>query len=134
MAINTRDTPRIHDDAVGGIVKVVYDFDTHGGAVGANPINFKLPANAIILDGLVDVITAPTSGDLATVALTLESAGDLLAATAIADVTGQLNLVADGTAANAVKTTAERTLAVTIATAALTAGKMNIFIRYFLSD
>lgn len=126
--------PRIHDDAVGGFVKVTYDFDVHGGAVGDIPLDFELPDNAVVFDGFIDVLTDPTSDGSATVALKLEEAADILGATAIASVTGLVDTVPDGTGANAVKTTAARVLTMTVAVAALTAGKMNIFLRYFISD
>ena len=127
-------TPSLFTPQLGGIVKATYDFAVHGGAVGDNPIDLKLPGNAIVYNGMIDVVTDPTSGGAATVALKIEGAADLLAATAIASVTGQVDTIPNGTAANAVKLTEERTLAVTVATAALTAGKMNIFLEYFLSE
>lgn len=127
-------TPSLFIPQLGGEVKATYDFAVHGGAVGDIPLDLDLPPNAVVYDGLVDVITAPTSGGAATVALKIEGAADLLAATAISSVTGQLDTVPNGAAANAVKTTDTRTLTVTVATAALTAGKMNIFLKYYLSD
>lgn len=127
-------TPSLFTPQLGGEVKATYDFAVHGGVVGDIPLDLDLPANAVVYDGLIDVVTAPTSGGSATVALKLEGTADLLAATAIASVTGQLDTVPDGAGANAVKTTAKRTLTVTVATAALTAGKMNIFLKYYLSE
>lgn len=125
---------RIHSDAVGGIAKVQYDFAENGGAVGAILLDLVLPDNAVIWDGFFDVVTAPTSGGSATIALGLNTATDLKAATAIASYTGIVALVPVGTAAAAVKLTAERQLTLTIATAALTAGKINIFLNYYIGD
>lgn len=116
-----------------------YDFSVLGGAVGsvnlkdANGMDAKLPENAIILDSLIDVITAPTSGGSATIAFTAQSAGDLKAATAIASYTGLVAGVPVGTAATSIKMTADRTLTATIATAALTAGKINVYVEYVYS-
>lgn len=122
-------TPRIHTDGLGSpLTKITYDFDVHGGAVGDVELELTLPDNAIVYGGFVDVITAPTSGGAATVALKIEGAGDLIAATAIASFTGQLNIVPAYTGTTSVKTTAERILTVTVATADLTAGKFNIFL------
>lgn len=127
-------TPSNFVPGLGGTVKATYDFTVHGGVIGDNTLDLKLPDNAIVYGGLIDVVTAPTSGGSATVALKIEGAADLLAATAIASVTGQLDTVPDGTATNAVKLTEERTLTMTVATAALTAGKFNIFLNYFISE
>ena len=127
-------TPNLHTPELGGIAKATYDFSVHGGSIGDIEIGLKFPANAIVYQGLIDVVTDPTSGGSATVALKIEGAADLLAATAIASVTGQMDTVPDGTATNVVKTTAERTLTVTVATAALTAGKFHVYLLYFLSE
>lgn len=126
--------PRIHDDNVGGIVKVTYDFDVHGGAVGDIPLDFELPANAVIVNGFVDEVEDLTSDGSATIAIKAESAADLKAATAIASYTGRVALIPVGTAATSVKTTEARVLTLTVAVAALTAGKMNIFLDYRISD
>ena len=127
-------TPALFTPQLGGIAKATYDFSVHGGAVGDIALDLKLPDNAIVYQGLIDVVTDPTSGGAATVALQIEGTADLLAATAIASVTGQLDTVPDGTAANVVKLTAEQTLTAVVATAALTAGKFHVYLFYFLSD
>lgn len=127
-------TPRIHLDELGGTVKCTYDYDVHGGAVGAIELPLDLPDNAIIWTGVADVVTAPTSGGSATIALGVNTATDLKAATAIASWTGLVALVPVGSAATAVKLTADRTLTLTIATAALTAGLINFFLQYFEGD
>jgi hypothetical protein len=130
----TTPTPSIIAPQLGGIIKATFDYAEHGGAVGDIALDLKLPDNAIVYQGLIDVVTDPTSGGSATVALKIEGSADLLAATAIASVTGQLDTVPDGTAANVVKLTAERTLTVTVTTAALTAGKFHVYLTYFLSE
>lgn len=127
-------TPSNFVDDLGGWAKVSYDFATDGGPIGDTTLDLVLPDNAIIYTGFVDVLTAPTSGGSATVALKIQGAGDLIAATAIASFTGQLNLVSDGAAANVVKLTAQRTATVTVAVAALTAGKFNLYLQYFQSE
>lgn len=125
-------TPGFVEPQFGGYVKATYDFAELGGAVGDITLSLKLPAGALVYNGLVNVLTNPTSGGSATVALKIEGSADLLAATAISSVTGQIDLVPDGTAANVVALTEERSLTVTVATAALTAGKMDIYLQYFL--
>jgi hypothetical protein len=116
----------------------VYDFSVLGGAVGS--VNLKdaagstltLPKGAIVSSGVIDVITAPTSGGAATIALTMQSAADLKAATAIASITGLVATIPVGSAATSIKLTADRNIAAVIATAALTAGKFNVIIEYYM--
>lgn len=121
------------------VLKAVYDFSVSGGAVGdiglldddGNPA--KIPANAIVTRVLIDVLTAPTSGGSATVAGKLVNAADLLAATAIASITGFVAGKPDEAVANLVKPTSETQVKITVAVAALTAGKFNMFLEYNLS-
>lgn len=114
-----------------------YDFALHGGAVSTITVGPKLlPAGAIVMDGVIHVKTAPTSGGSATVALHLLSSEDILAATAIASLT--LNSLHDtvpvGTAATMLRCTAATQLSVVIATAALTAGVIAVGLRWGMTD
>lgn len=121
-----------------------YSFATQGGATGSVNLyrNLKdtsskvvIPSKAIIKRVWVDVLTNPTSGGSATIALTTgQTAADLLAATLYSSVTGLVDGKPDGTAAKMIKATADRTVSATIATAALTAGKFNVYIEYVLGD
>lgn len=111
-----------------------YDFARDGGAVGTIAMRGDgLPDDAVITSGMIHVVTAVTSGGSATVALHLLSAGDILAATAKASLT--LNALIDtvpvGTAATSIRTTSAGLVpTVTIATAALTAGKIVLALEY----
>lgn len=112
---------------------VEYDFAKDGGAIGSITLRGPdIPSGAIVDFGLIDVVTACTSGGSATLALTLVSAGDIKAADAVANWTlaATLATVPVGTAATAVKTTARKKLVLTIAVAALTAGKFRVALRY----
>ena len=80
------------------------------------------------------MLTAPTSGGSATIALGANSTTDLLGATAYGSVTDRVAGVPVGTAATCVKVTSETALKVTIGTAALTAGKFNVFVQWYMSD
>ena len=115
--------------------RAYYDFATDGGAVGAiNLRGDKLPAGAVIVNSLIDVVTPVTSGGAATVSLGTEAATDIRAAATLATAP------ALGTAATprgavtgssaAVKLTADRHVVATIATAALTAGRFSVLIEY----
>lgn len=95
----------------------------------------KLPDNAIITDVWLDVLTQPVSSGNATVAVTANSAGDLLASTAKAALpVGFKQGIPMGSTTTFVKLTAERTVTATIGTAPLTAGKVNVYIEYVIGD
>lgn len=120
--------------------KCQYDFSVDGGAVGAIlPVSgATLPSKAIILGGVVDVVTTITGGGGATIALGTSagsSATSLKAATAIASYTGvALALVPVFTAATIVKLTASGAIQITVGTAALTAGKFNVILAFMVGD
>jgi len=122
-----------------GVAKFTYDFDALGGVAGdITLVGEPLPKNAIIWDGVVDVIT-PLVGAGASVALTTsQSANDLITAAAVSgspwSSTGSKALVPVGDAANSIKMTAERAPKIVVTAADLTAGKFNLFIEYYLSD
>ncbi|MFI7072057.1 hypothetical protein [Micromonospora sediminicola] len=116
-----------------------YDFARDGGAVSTiqlrggpgDAVGNEVPAGAVILGGYVEVDTAVTSGGAATVAVNSEGAADILAATAPAGLTvGRKSIIPAFTGATTIKTTAARRLNITIATAALTAGKFRVVVFY----
>lgn len=124
------------------LLKCKYDFAVQGGATTAaiklkavDGSDCKLPSKAIVKDSLIDVITAPTSDGLATIAIgTGQAANDIKAATAIASYTGLVAGVPVGDASHSIKMTADRNPTMTIAVAALTTGKFNVFLEYLLSE
>jgi hypothetical protein len=143
-AANATDIDAIQE-AIGDktVIKGMYDFSVQGGAQGAIELlsdltdgtsTITIPDNAIITRVLIDVITDPTSGGSATIAVDSEGAGDLLVATAIGSWTGLVDGIPVNTAATSVKMTADRTLQVTVATADLMAGVFNVFVEYLVSD
>lgn len=111
-----------------------YDFAVDGGTVGDIALRGdKIPSGAIITDVLLVVDTIVTSGGAATVAIKAESAADLNAADAVSGAPWSSTGVKRGdlTATTApVRTTAERTITATVATAALTAGKFSVLVDY----
>lgn len=121
-----------------GCMQAVYDYSVDGGAVGT--IGLKdvfgnkalLPSGALIKKVIIHVEAALTSGGLATISVGSEAAGDLKGATAVASYSLAANLdgIPDGAAANIVRLTAERQISIAVAVAALTAGKMHVFIDY----
>jgi hypothetical protein len=124
------------------VVKGVYDFASTGGAIGAQSLLddkgnlISLPVGLIVVRSFYDVITAFTSGGSATVALSIQAANDVLSALAVASLTAGVGAgVSVGTAATMKKvSTTAKPLVLTVATAALTAGKMNVYIEYVLSE
>lgn len=135
----------VNDKALDGnlrTARVEYDFAVDGGAIGTITLRGQgaLPAKAVILRGMVDVVTTvQTAGaDAGTLALQAEAAGDLVAAIAVSDVSdpwdaGQHDIIPVGTAATAVKTTVARDLKLVIGGQAVTAGKLVLMVEYFLS-
>jgi len=110
-----------------------YDFAVDGGAASTIVLRSNdgpIPNAAIIVGGYLDVITSCASAT-GTMALNSEAAGDVLAATAAAGLTaGRKDIVPDATGSTAIKLTAARSPAVTIATAAFTAGKFTLVLTY----
>jgi hypothetical protein len=128
---------------LGGQLKMVrakYDFAVDGGAVSTITVatNGIIPDNAIILGGMLNATTALTSGGSATIAVGTSagsSASSIKAATAVASYSADalLAVVPLWTAATAVKMTAAGSVTVSIATAALTAGVLEITLFYYVA-
>lgn len=115
-----------------------YDFAVDGGVVGTIVLRSaptdsnggEIPSGSVIMGGYVEVDVAVLSAT-GTVAAQAESAADLLAATAQAGLTvGRKSVIPAFTGATSVKTTAKRSLAIVIATAALTAGRFRVVVFY----
>lgn len=112
-----------------------YDFAVDGGAVSTIVISAeKIPANAIILGGVVEVDTVVTSGGAGSLAIEVEAAGDIVAAAVVSgapwSTTGRKSVVPAFTGATSVKTTQARDIKVVIAAAALTAGVVDVSLAY----
>jgi hypothetical protein len=121
------------------VAKATYSFAALGGAVGDITLTGDaIPQGAIILGGVLEVTTAVTSGGAATVAIKVEGAADTVAAAAVSGApwssTGRKSVIPAGTGATSLKTTAERNIVATVATAALTAGVFNVYLTYFLTS
>ena len=108
-----------------------YDVDVDGGTVGDHSLGEKMPSNMIVLDGVIDVLDPLVSGGAAKLELTLQTAGDVQAATVTTScgTEGLHDVVPNGQATNMIKTTAERTPKATVSVAPLTAGHLRVFLR-----
>lgn len=125
-------------------LKCVYDYSLRGGGPGS--INLKtvtgsncvIPNKGIIRDVLIDVVTAPTSGGSTAIAVSSgQVTADLLVAASYSGFTGLMPGVPVGTAATAIKMTADRSPVIVLGQnggVALTAGKLNVHIQYQISE
>lgn len=131
------------------VKKCVYDYAVLGGGTTATPLTLKdtdggpcaLPAAALILGGYLDVVTDPTATVYTNSTLswsTGSGASDLLAGkryTAFTSTLGntQITLIPVGTTATMIKTRGIVNPKLTV-NGILTAGKINLFIQYLLSN
>lgn len=116
-----------------GWIRAKYRFAEDGGAVGA--INLLagtfIPANAVIINSFVDVIVVPTSAGAATLAISVEGANDIVAATVISGApwsTAGRKAGIPQAPATSVKTTVVRNVVATVAVGALTAGEIDVWL------
>ena len=118
-------------------------FDASAGlAIGAYNLGALLPDNALGIDAFYKVRTTfASAADTATIALSVEAAGDLKVAIAISDASnpwdaaGRVKCTPDlATAANTKETTAARQLVATVAVQALTAGVMDVWCLYVVQN
>lgn len=112
-----------------------YSFAADGGATGTIALTGAtgIPSGALLLAAYLDVRTVPV-GATATIAVQVESAGDVQATAAISGApwsTTGVKLSSARTFATApVITTAARDISIVIATAALTAGAFRVYVVY----
>lgn len=123
------------------LARATYDFAEHGGAISAIGLGVTIPDNAIVLGGLIDVLTTLTTAgaDAGTIAVHVQTAGDIVAAVAVSDGAnpwdaGLHAVIPAYTAATAIKLTAAREITATIAGQAVTAGKFEVFLLYVLGS
>ncbi len=114
-------------------VSFVYDFATDGGAISTIGMGVFLPINAVVWFGYAKVITTLVSGGSATIAVGWTgSTGSLITATAVATWVSTTPIIPGvDLPGTPVLATAQRELAVTIATATIiTAGKF-VYVAYY---
>lgn len=129
-------------------MRAYWDFSVSGGAAGtftlldaATGKSAVLPKGAIVRDCLFDIITAPSplaipsATPSPTIAFsTGQSAGDLKAAAATGAYTGLVACIPVGTAASAIKLTADRTMTMVLTPDAVAQGKIYVLVTYEMSD
>lgn len=120
-----------------------YDFTVDGGAVAtynlrqpgqiAGQVGLPLPPGFVVMEGILDVLTAFTTGAAGQGAVsTGQGAGDLVAAAVVSgapySTLGIKATVPVFTAATAIKATAQRTPTFIITVGAITAGKFRLLL------
>jgi len=121
------------------IAKAIYRFAVDGGAQAeiVPKITAGLPKNAVIVGGTINATTACTSGGSATIAVGTtagSAANSLLTATAVASFTTNALINSAATFAAPVKLSAAGSISVTVATANLTAGVVEVTLLYFVNN
>lgn len=110
-----------------------YSFAADGGAVGNINLGTSVPSGALVLSAYMEV-TAAVTGAGASVALQIESAGDVQAAAAISgapwSTTGLKLSSARTRAAVPLKTTADRDIVAVVSAAVITAGAFRVYVEY----
>lgn len=121
------------------VAKATYDFAVNGGGTGAKNLGVTIPDNSIVCGGFIDVITTCTTAgaDAGTMAVSIQSANDIVSAIAVSDVSnpwdaGLKPIVpkANTPESTGIKLTANRAITATIATQAFTAGKFVVYLYY----
>ena len=112
-----------------------YDEKKHGGAVGDNLVGGDaIPKGAVIRRGVLDINEAATSTATGcTIGISAVSVGDILGQTAVASFAKDvlLDIVPVNTAATSIRATSDiKSIKVTPAVGALTAGKFTVALQY----
>lgn len=132
-------------NGIGNLRVARFTYDTAGNdsagvsnkTVAAHGVGVTLPIYAIVVGGFVDVNTVFTSGGSGTLAISIESANDIISAAAVSgapySTIGRKAITpkANTPESTSVKASAAREITCTVATAALTAGKLTGYI-YFV--
>lgn len=134
-------TMDVRDTAVvNGLMKVAkatFQYSASNQGLGSSSLGMEIPANAVVMDGLIDVQTGcSTANGNGTIALALEGANDIVSAATVSSAwtAGRHNIIPDGTAANSKKTTVQRGLSIVTGTQVLNACKFSVWLRYFVSE
>ena len=150
IAASAVTTAKIADDAVTNAklhtaavksLKFQYDFADLGGATGAITLTDDadvaqtIPDNAVITEAYLESVTTATSWGAATIKLGITGDDDcFIAATAFDNGEFTATAISELTAGIPIRTAAAVSVLATVATAALTAGKFNVWVKYFEGD
>jgi hypothetical protein len=116
-------------------IQVTYDFAKQTGAVGTYDLGVSLPKNAIISNSGIYSITKPTTSASGTLAFYCQNQFNILNPTAAASFGAAGAAIAgtqNGTVTNWSTVTAACDVMAKITTGALTAGKVTLYIEYYV--
>ena len=115
--------------------KATYDVAAYGGATGSYDLGVTLPANATIVRSYMQVVTAFTNVSSSTLAIKCETANNILSAIRPDYIPfGVVDGVSTGASSVFKLITSACPLTATIATAAASTGKINIYVDYIVHD
>ena len=125
----------------GELIHGTYNFADNGGAITAHALS-QIPDNSTIIEAYYEVITSPTATTPGNATISFGVTSDDISGllVGIADNNagldaGYFDFLPDGNAANfTTKTTAARTVVMTVAGDTLTNGKIRIWFRYITSE
>lgn len=119
------------------VARVTYDLGTAANrTVGAHALGTSLPAQAIVVGGFMEVNTALTGEENATLAVSILNANDIQTAVAVSgapwSTTGRKAIVpkANTPESTSIKLTAAKQVTFTVGTAALLTGKVTVYLYY----
>lgn len=117
------------------VLKASWSVAQNGGAVGTLNLGALLPANAIVVRSFLDVKTS-LAGSGASIAISCTGSDDILGVTSESGLTmGQHDAIQTGAASVMVKNGSSASpVLLAISGAPLTAGSMNIFLEYIVSQ
>ena len=127
------------DDGLGvlRVARVTYDLAVVANrTVAAHAMDVELPDDANVVGGFMEVNTAVTGEENATLAVSIQTANDLQTAAAVAGApwssTGRKAIVpkANTPESTSIKLTAARKVTFTVGTAALLTGKVTVYLYY----
>lgn len=131
LHLPSRRDEAVNDAAGSRTESVLWDFSVDGGAVGTFSFTRTLPANAVITGIVLHEITNVTSGGSATLTV---MAGSTALSGAIAVAAVATGTTALASSATAIPLAAVSELKLAVAVAAITAGKLRMFINYLIPN
>lgn len=109
------------------IIGITYNVAVHAGGIGDHVLGLIIPDNWSILRGMINITTALTSGGAATASLDSEGVGDLVIAAVMgAWAVGYVDVIPVGTAASAIRMTAERNITLGVLVDIVATGVFNL--------
>lgn len=116
-------------------VQATYDFAKYTGGTGTYDLGVSLPKNAIFVRSYVWSLTKPTTSASGTLEFKCQNSHDIMnptAAASFASAGAAVDAIQSGAASNFSTVTASCDIKAVIATGALTAGKVTVYLDYVI--